>query len=534
MVIKNIKIITPVIFIPTDTTVYVKITIVADDGVVYTMMDSYGGSEANNHILSPPTITRTSTDTLGTFSFTVANDNGRFLNKFNGGEIVNIYLDRTDATTLYFRGRIDDVKYGVDLSKGFFLSISGRDKPELADSTITGIEAAARADVSLCGILNTKYSDIVLTFWTGTSWSVATYTEATDSVSWSIAVPTFPSTLINMSYQYRSGQSIITDICKRVGLECYVYYNDSSSRWELKTFLTDGIINSTEQISYGNNLLSLPEFGKETSEIYNRVIVYGKTESDNILLLKTEDDIDSQTNLWVKEKIVNESSLETMQQVQDKADYELTLGISATDRGSITSLCLTTLMPGEKILVSVPYCNIDGYYKVQSVTQTIDYILTTSVELSKSSTKVSDLFISKANSEEILSGLDNPNDMKDSYTVYFNEIPEIITRSNTEIIDGKLRLQDGQITGTAITDIRMADYNVTECEFRRYENFETASDLYYVTNDGGTTWEQYNAANGETHSFSSSGRQIGFKIELNRASTSATSPSYESCCLLTK
>jgi len=78
------------------------------------------------------------------------------------------------------------------------------------------------------------------------------------------------------------------------------------------------------------------------------------------------------------------------------------------------------------------------------------------------------------------------------------------------------------------------DFNPTECEIRKYENFETKDDVYSVTNDGAVTWETYDFSTGLPHTFISVGNRLGFKIVLNRDSGTATSPSYESVSLLYK
>lgn len=499
---------------------------------VYIRMTLYETSTIKNHLISG-TCTKSNTDRLGTFSLRIVNDEGRFLNKFDGGETVDIYLGY-DSVALYMKGKIDSVKYGLNLSDGFYVVVEGREYPELIDKTVTGIESAATADISLCGVLNEYFSDIQLAFWNGSSWSIATYDEEADTVTWNPSAPTFPSTLINMQYQHKKGWNFITEVCKIAGLDCYLEYDDTNDRWLLKTFIAEAIINTDEGISYGINLMSLSECGYDNDEIYNRAIVYGKVESDNILLMKTEDDTASQSNLWIKERIFNEASLSTMDDVQTKANYEISQGTNAVISGRASSLCLPTLKPGERIYVSVPYCNINGYFRIQSVSHNFKEPITTSVEITKKIKNIVELFIPKINADEFVGGLSNPNDMKDSYTVYFGESPSVMTHTNTQEVDGKLKLADGETTGYAIANIRSADYDVTECEFRRYENMSTENDVYQVSNNGGTTWETYTADTGETHTFAVPGNQLTFKMTLNRTAAGDTSPTYESVCLLFK
>lgn len=93
----------PRLIIPTLSDTFVKIQIIDDDSVTYTILDTYGGLNDNNHLISG-SITRAATDRLDNFKLKIINDGGRFLNKFDGGEVVKIFADATDATTLIFYG----------------------------------------------------------------------------------------------------------------------------------------------------------------------------------------------------------------------------------------------------------------------------------------------------------------------------------------------------------------------------------------------------------------------------------------------
>ena len=142
----------------------IKIIIIDNSSTSHTVMDSNTGAVADNFTLDA-TIVRPATERLGSFTLKIANDNGRFLNKFSGGETVKIYADYTDATNLIFYGRADNAKYGLNSRDGFFIELEGRDFPELIDKSITGQESAATGEVGIAGILNEFFSDIKLSFW---------------------------------------------------------------------------------------------------------------------------------------------------------------------------------------------------------------------------------------------------------------------------------------------------------------------------------------------------------------------------------
>jgi hypothetical protein len=125
--------------------------------------------------------------------------------------------------------------------------------------------------------------------------------------------------------------------------------------------------------------------------------------------------------------------------------------------------------------------------------------------------------------------------MKDSLTIYFDGSSEMTDEVNTEEVDGKLQLMTGYTDGYATSNIFDVDYDVTECELRKYVNYPfEQGDTYEVSNDGGDTWETYDMTSGSTHTFTSVGHEVRLKLTLHRDSSDATSPTYESVCLLVK
>jgi len=451
---------------------------------------------------------------------------------YNEGNAIR-YASLNTLAQLLFKGYIDNVSYGADMSSGFYIDIDGRDYPELIDKTITGAHVAATAAESVGKILYNDFPDIIMVFWDGDEWAEATYNPGTGLISWSTSVTDYPTELINISYQHKKAWTVITDIFKRAGLDCYMWYFDEGEQWYLRTFTQDDVINNDESISYGSNLIGVNSYGKDNTAISNRVFVYGKQESDNIILLKSENDDASQADLWIKDLIITDGDLTTTDEVQDKADFELAKGIEDVFSGQVTSYGLSTLNPGELISVTVANCGITGYNRVQSFTHNLSNSgFTTSVEISKKNVGISDIFVEKLNPDEIGDTISNINSMENSYTVYFDEDPSIMTHLNTEEVSGRLKLVSAATVGTATSDFRITDKVVSQCEFRTYSNLLIDNDIYTVTADGGSNWETYTP--GEVHTFTNTGSSFGFRMELHRSTTSATSPTYESVTLLYK
>ncbi|MDX1279013.1 hypothetical protein [Oceanihabitans sediminis] len=334
------------------------------------------------------------------------------------------------------------------------------------------------------------------------------------------------------SYQNKKGWTVIKELLGRAGLDGYMEYDESTPRWTLRTFVQEDIVNTNATIAYGVNLISMGDYGTDNSEIYNRVIAYGATESDNILLLKTEEDTDSQSNFWIKDKIVQDTSLNTMDEVEQTAEYELSLGLDNVANGRVTIICNPTLKPGEMVECSVPYCGFNGLHKIQKYTHNFGNTVTTSIEVSKKIKTLKDIFVEKVNPDDYINTSPNINNMRDSYTIYFNESPSRMNLdADTEISDGKLKLKSGSSTGTATSLQLTTDYDVTECELRRFENYATDDDTIEVSNDGGINWESLDKTSGNVHEFSVPGNKIMFRINMSNANGD---PQYESICMLYK
>jgi len=502
-----------------------------NDGVTHTVCDTVTGSSANNWCISCK-ITRPVTSKLGNFSIRLANTEGKWLESFDGGETVAIYADYVDGTTRMFTGKIDNAKYGVDANTGFYVELDGRDYPEFVDKTMTNLHAAALVSEAIGDIFNQDYTDMTLVFWNGSVWAEATYDSESETITWSDTVTTFPTVRVNMQYQHKKGLSIISEMLDRGGLGGYVWWD--GSKWTLRTFLTDTIENLDANVAYGINLISAGEYGFENTSVFNRTFVYGKMESDNIILLKMEEDTSSQSDLWIKDLIVSAPELSTVTEVEEKAEFEIDKNSTQTNTGRFNIIGTPEVNPGEQIAVGMPYCNCSGLHTVTQVSHNIGKTFTTTVEVSKNLQTVAQVFKQKANPDDFDQGTTNLNSMTDSYTAFFDDIEEGVAYSDTEVVDGKLKLSSGKITGNAVSATKTLDYNVRKCELRRFSNSETDDDEYFVTNDGGSTWEEFDFTTGLAHNFATAGNNIAWKINMERYSSTSTSPSYDAFCMLVK
>ena len=287
-------------------------------------------------------------------------------------------------------------------------------------------------------------------------------------------------------------------------------------------------------ITQGVNLTNVSEFGSDSSNLVNRVKVYGDAPSDNIVNLHTSEDLDLQTQFWIKDKIITDSSLRTRDEVVSKSDVELKLSIDLDYTGSVSAVGILGVDPSRLINIAVPNCNISGAYRVQRVNYGLSEPLDVTIDVSRKQDTVRDLFINRFNPDDLIHTSNNINDMRGSYAVMFTEEPAIVTLSGAEIRENRLRLSDSATTGTAISDTITLARNITQCEFRRFENFVTDLDTYEVSNDGGVSWELIDRDSGRIHTFAKSGNLLKFRITLNRVLVTDLTPMYEAVTVLYK
>ena len=309
--------------------------------------------------------------------------------------------------------------------------------------------------------------------------------------------------------------------------ERFMIYNNG-------TGMRTGIFEHQNSVMEGANLTQVRDFRTNNSDLINRVRVYGEQTSDNIIMVHTENIEDLQNQLWIKDRIINDSNLKTYDDVRLKALNELERNSQKMLTGRISSIGMAGLLPGQVLNVSAPRANINGNYRIDRLTHNISSDFTTDLTLSKKLVSIKDLFIGRFNPDDLILPGNNMNNMDYSYVVFFDEDPSLMSHSNTSEFNGRLRLNTGQTEGVATSNILQTPQTVTQCELRRFENFFTEDDEYEVTNDGGATWEPIVTGTGQVHTFSSTGSQLGFRVTLKRDTVDDPTPMYEAIALLYK
>jgi len=436
----------------------------------------------------------------------LSNDTGRWLDIWDGGETVEVWAEYADTATpsiSMFKGKLDSILFNYG-SNGYTAIVKARQVPELADiKFINQFDNALCSDATVA-IVEGDYSDYVTT----NNVNATTQT-------------------ITTNFSNMSGIQAFGTLADKSNSDIYIDLDD-----DVNLFEKESVINTEEYIAQGLNLLSLNNYGVNNATIFNKVVVYGK-EDNNIILIKTEEDITSQTNLWRKDLIITDNALSTMGEVQDKADIELANGISTEPEGRAICLGMISLRPGDMINVSAPYVGANGPHKVSTFTHTFSVGggFTTSIALSKRSNNLDILFKNRIDAEQRLRPFGNLNSMDNSYTVYFDEDPSEVTHSNTEIVDNKLQLVSGENSGTALFNTFNSDTIITQCELRVMSNYpQDQLCIYSVSNDAGATWLTLNP--GVITVFATTGSELKFKIDF--IGDANTRPSFDKICVLYK
>lgn len=449
------------------------------------------------------------TTSLATATIDLDNGGGRYLDLFNGGEKVEIWGEYSETvgvpTYKIYRGKLDNIFFSLSDGNGYTATIESRQVPEAIDILV--VEQYSNA------LISDAIKDLIDKYLSG----LVTYTNVTTTTS-----------RVTTSFANVSVWKAIGELLERAQHDGYI-----DTDMDLHTFAEGSQTNTTDNVALGQNTLSVSRYGKDTLKIKNRVITYGK-EDNNLPIIKTEEDSSSQADLWQKDLVVNDGSLSTMDEVQDKADLELLKHTTTiVNAGRFTMLGSPKLNPGEKIHVGIPYCNADGDFKMMRITHTLSPNgFLTDLDLSRRQETIADLFKERTDIESKLTPFTNLNYMENSYYINFEEDDTPWVLSDCEVSgDGRLSIESGESEGVCTFNTLTTDNNVTQCELRIYSNWpDTENDTYQASNDDGTTWESISP--GVVHNFTTTGNSLKFRINLKGDSTHA--PTYESVALLYK
>lgn len=401
---------------------------------------------------------------LATFNLRINSNNRKYLDKFANGNLVKFYFDYADGTTLYKTFYMEAPKYGY--SNGYLVYIRGRDYPQVSDLRITeNFSYGIRSSDALIGLVDKYFSTILTT----------TGVDATSIVS------------VYGVYEDEPAIKVFGDIIARVN-----YDGRIEADGDITTFVDTGVLSTTEALILGQAVKSVSGFGPDSEKESNRTRIVGD-EVEGCLVLRMKENTSQQGLTWIKDNVNKNSNIKTLSDAAEVATYINADKSSLPDDGTITSVGMATIKPGQLIMCSVPDCKIIGDYYISQVTHTFSANegFVTQVDINQARTLISTFLDGERDKREKERDLKNINSMTDTLILLtFDNQDGIDTISNLIINNGKLSLTSGQSAGTLITDEFVADSNFVEYEIRGTPNDDCALIEIYLSNDGGYTYKQ--------------------------------------------
>src|SRR3990167_9960112 len=360
---------------------------------------------------------------IGSFVIVLNNNNGQYLDKINEDTIIRIYADKGSATpsNQVFRGRVDNPLYSLNDDNAHLKIIIGRDWPE-TEGEIIGISfSAAEAKEVFSSVVSQKFSNLL----------------TTNNVSSNM------TTSITFSYVDEKPINLFSDVLKKSNHNGYIDFSG-----DIHTFADGEEKNNNESVVYGINLMPYSNFGKDFLNSFNKIKGYG-SKSENLLLVRTANNLADQQSKYVKAKVISESVISKINELQEKIDSELDFS-GAVNKGSIAvSEGLFTLQPGQSIKISDPFSKISGYYPIPifSIQRNQDGSIFTQLTVEKpQASDTTDLL--KMNEDIKKLSINNPNTLDDTVFLFtFNDSTDIQNFGDNEIVNKKLVLKSGSSLG---------------------------------------------------------------------------------------
>lgn len=488
MAVKNLKNITPTYWVPPKYYANFKMTVERIDGSIDDITDILLNWKIEDGV----------TEGIGIFEFTILNPNETYTKAWTGMEIFRYYCDYTEPnpgdptiavepTTLRFRGRIEKPS-----NQDNNIHVTGRSETLFVqDREVTKEYINKDAGYIIKDLFDTygggRYDTSAINVSTGQ--------------------------LLTLTFSELAFWDAIEDICYGSGYDCYV-----SAALIVQFFESSSITNTTEGIVHDYNLQEVRDFAPDVSFVKNKIRVIGGT-IDNVQIIYTANDFDSQDTYGIRQKTINDDGIVTFDAAKDLGDYILQEYQNPPIVGEVKGLLLATIQPGENIRVSSPTENIPpGPYRC------VHYILEGGLDgeyitatLNKEPRKISHVLkarIQREHRKNESSG--NPSNLDFSYIELFNAAAG--THYNTEISEGVLKLTSGSASGYWIgPKISTANLNnISQARLSIYGDNLLDVKLEFSP-DNGLTYEVM--TKDTMKSIGATGKDIRLRITLNSSTT---------------
>ena len=428
--------------------------------------------------------THSVTDEIGQCNIEINNNDGSY--SYSGGESIEIYVDYSDASTLKWKGEIERVEPAFQ-DKGRTIKIVGRyTSAKLMDITVT----KSYANTEIEDILE----DIVNDYATGFTYNKTTYP---------------CSTIATLNWENKPFWECIVDLCNLAQYDCYVNTSDAF------VFRSKGSVTNEDEAMVHDNVLEISGLGQDIVKVRNKIIVNGK-DKDGTPIVYTAIDSDSQTNYKIREKVITDTSINTNADAKERAEAELALLKDAETAGEATSLIMVDLNPGDNVWISYPMLDVHDTYRVVKLETNLYSIPPKTKVWINSVKKLPSLFKDMMKRDLTSEAIQNPERMDYSFNMTFDDETQISTKANLEVSEGVLKAEGGKNAGSMVSVNTTATENITQAYIIPNGNSLSGNTItYYLSNNGGNTWEIVSSKT--LYTFTSAGRQLRLKIEINSA-----------------
>lgn len=416
----SMRTITPKIWIPPESTPVYKVTIEDKNGNELDVTDTIDAGQVEDFI----------NESIGSYEIAIPNSDGTYDDLLTEGKLFRYYKEyaQGEATVLKFTGIMEKIS-----NRNNHVVITGRSiAAYFQDVTVTKQFASTEASDVLKSIINTYGGGRFTTIGVETSGVNVT-------VNW---------------YQKKFTECV-EELRKKTGFD--IFYR---ADFDVQFYQSGSRDNDTDAITEDYNLIDVSDFAPDLALVKNRIIAYG-SEIDGVQILYTSEDLNSQTLYGIKEEIINDDNITSYDQAKEIADATLSLSLDPPEVGDVMGTMIATYLPGENIRVSSPSNNLPPalYPSAGYKDDIINY--STTLYVSNEPRTISHIMrevITKG--ENKIKASNNPEEMRFAYTFTFDT--DSGTHTNTEIINGVLRLQSGQASGNWVSEVRALSSNISE------------------------------------------------------------------------
>ncbi len=358
---------------------------------------------------------------IGYFKIVLDNNNSEFSEVYSGGETVEFFMDRTEGTTLKFKGEVDSVFPPYDDSKGFTIILSGNHiSGELLTILVT---ESYNGDTLISDILD-DLNSIYLTGYT------INYT-ASD-------ITTKPT----INWDEKPFWEVIDDLRKQVNPTgtaklADAYVDDNK---QLNMFDENSIEQNDEAIVMGTTLITAPSgVGRQTLTKRDKIKVYGES-SDKLLIIST-------SGTGSKEETFFDSKVNTINMASEFSAANLSVKNQNPREGEAGCFLLPAINPGELIWYANPPQKIQEQIKLYKYTHKFPIERTSaSLQINRN---IPLLFKRRSENELALQTVTNPFKMLNTLmSLTFDSSDEVTTKDDNVIIEDGIIKLGSEVQGT--------------------------------------------------------------------------------------